>query len=136
MQKNILLNLVAGVSLAVSGLIAFPVNAQDNQSDITGANVFNNPVTQDNQSDITGTNVFNNTVPGLFEGNKLSNETVGQAEELSQKLADTYRSCRNINRDTTECLELNKLLQDSKTFLGNINQQLEKVRANQVNRPW
>lgn len=132
MQKNILLNLVAGVTLAVTGLIAFPVNAQDNQSDITGANVFNNPVTQINQSDITGTNVFNNTVPGLFEGNNLSNETVEQAEELSQKLADAGRSCRNQQ----ECGEFNKLLQESRAFLGNINQQLETVRANQVNRAW
>jgi hypothetical protein len=135
MQK-IIFSIFAGISLAVSGLITLPANAQDNQSDITGANVFNNTVTQDNQSDITGTNIFNDVTPGFFNGNRLSKETTGQAEQLVQKLAEAKRLCPNINSDTTECLDLIKLLEDSRTFLGNVNEQVGKVRANQVNRAW
>ncbi|MEA5593410.1 hypothetical protein [Rivularia sp. UHCC 0363] len=132
MKKNILLNLVAGVSVVMSGLIAIPAHAQNNQSDVTGNNVFNNPVPSSNQSDVTGNNVFNNNLPGSFEGNKLSKETVVQAEQLSQKLKDAYRSC-NAGEG---CVEFNNLLQESNTFLSNLNQQVEAVGNSQGNRAW
>ncbi len=136
MQK-IVYSIFASISLlAVSGFFTLRANAQDNQSDITGTNVFSNPVIQDNQSDITGTNVFNDVTPGFFEANRLSKETTGQAEQLAQKLTEAKRLCPNINSDTTECLDFRKLLGESKTFLGNVNEQVGKVRVNQVNRAW
>ena len=114
MEKNILLNLIAGATVAVSGLISIPAHAQNNQSDVTGNNVFsnpvpvnnesdvtgnnvfNNPVPVNNQSDVSGNNVFNNSIPGSFEGNTVSEETVAQAEELSQRLRDASRSCHTL----------------------------------------
>ena len=132
MKKNILLNLVAGVSVVMSGLISIPAHAQNNQSDVTGNNVFNNPVPVNNQSDVTGNNVFNNSIPGSFEGNKVSKETVAQAQQLSQQLRDASRSC-NAGEG---CGEFNNLLQQSNTFLSNLNQQVEAVGNNQGNRAW
>ena len=150
MKKNILLNLIAGVTIAVSGLISIPAHAQNNQSDVTGNNVFNNPipvnnqsdvtgnnvfnnpVPVNNQSDVTGTNVFNNNLPYFFEGNTVSKETAEQAEQLSQQLRDAYRSC-NAGEG---CVEFNNLLQESNTFLSNLNQQVEAVGNNQGNRAW
>ncbi len=132
MQKNILLNLIASATFAVSGLIAIPAHAQNNQSDVTGNNVFNNPVPVNNQSDVTGTNIFNNNLPGYFEGNTVSKETAARAEQLSQKLKDAYRNC-NAGQD---CIEFNNLLQESNTFLSNFNQQVEAVGNSQNNRAW
>ncbi|MGF1676154.1 MAG: hypothetical protein ACFCUV_21080 [Rivularia sp. (in: cyanobacteria)] len=132
MQKNILLNLIAGATFAMSGLISIPAHAQNNQSDVTGNNVFNNPVPVNNQSDATGTNVFNNNLPYFFEGNTVSKETAEQAEQLSRLLRDAYRNCRN-NED---CVEFNNLLQESNTFLSNLNQQVETVGNSQGSRAW
>ena len=150
MKKNILLNLVAGVSVVMSGLISIPAHAQNNQSDVTGNNVFNNPVPVNNQSDVTGNNVFNNPVPvnnqsdvtgnnvfnnnlpGSFEGNKVSKETAALAEQLSQQLRDASRSC-NAGEG---CGEFNDLLQQSNTFLSILNQQVEAVGNSQGNRAW
>ncbi|MGB3656275.1 MAG: hypothetical protein WBA41_34380 [Rivularia sp. (in: cyanobacteria)] len=132
MKKNILLNLIAGATVAVSGLISIPAYAQNNQSDVTGNNVFNNPVPVNNQSDVTGTNVFNNNLPYFFEGNTVSKETAEQAEQLSQQLRDASRNC-NAGQD---CIEFNNLLQESNTFLSNLNQQVEAVGNSQGNRAW
>ncbi|MGB3638742.1 MAG: hypothetical protein WBA39_14385 [Rivularia sp. (in: cyanobacteria)] len=149
MKKNILLNLIAGATVAVSGLISIPAYAQNNQSDVTGNNVFNNPVPVNNQSDVTGNNVFNNPVPAnnqsdvtgnnvfnnpvpSFTRNGISRETVAQAEELSQQLRDAYRIC-NAGEG---CVEFNNLLQQSNTFLSNLNQQVEAVGNSQSNRAW
>jgi len=132
MQKTTLLSFLASASLAITGLTTLPANAQNNQSDITGSNIFNNTVTQDNQSDITGTNVFNNTVPGFFKGNRLSSKTIGQAEQLSQKLAEANRVCH----ERRECAEFNSLLEESRNFLGTVNQQLDLVKDYQVKRAW
>ena len=132
MKKNILLNLIAGATFAMSGLISIPAHAQNNQSDVTGNNVFNNPVPVNNQSDVTGNNVFNNNIPGSFEGNTISQETVAQAEELSRLLRDASRSC-NAGEG---CGEFNNLLQESNTFLSNLNQQVEAVGSSQGNRAW
>ena len=149
MKKNILFNLIAGSFVAASGLISIPAHAQNNQSDVTGNNVFNNPVPVNNQSDVTGNNVFNNPVPvnnqsdvsgnnvfnnpvASFTRNGISQETVAQAEELSQKLADAYRSCSAGEG----CVEFNNLLQQSNTFLSNLNQQVEAVGNSQSNRAW
>ena len=150
MKKNIIFNLIAGAFVAASGLISIPAHAQNNQSDITGNNVFNNPVPVNNQSDVTGNNVFNNPVPAnnqsdvtgnnvfnnnlpsSFEGNIVSQETVSQAEELSQQLRDAYRSC-NAGEG---CVEFNNLLQLSNRFLSNLSQQVEAVGNSQGNRAW
>lgn len=149
MKKNILFNFIAGATVAVSGLISIPAYAQNNQSDVTGNNVFNNPVPVNNQSDVTGNNVFNNPVPvnnqsdvsgnnvfnnsvPVFTRNGISQETVVQAEELSQQLRDAYRSC-NAGEG---CVEFNNLLQQSNTFLSNLNQQVEAVGNSQSNRTW
>ena len=132
MKKNILLNLIAGATVAVGGLISIPAYAQNNQSDVTGNNVFNNPVPVNNQSDVTGNNVFNNSIPGSFEGNTVSRETVAQAEELSRLLRDASRSCRAGEG----CVDFNNLLQQSNTFLSNLNQQVEAVGNSQSNRTW
>lgn len=132
MKKNILFNLIAGTFVAASGLISIPAHAQNNQSDVTGNNVFNNPVPVNNQSDVTGNNVFNNNLPGSFAGNTISQETVAQAEELSQNLRDAYRSCSAGEG----CVEFNNLLQESNTFLSNLNQQVEAVGSSQSNRAW
>ncbi|MBV6623085.1 MAG: hypothetical protein KI793_09110 [Rivularia sp. (in: Bacteria)] len=131
MKKNILFNLIAGTFVAASGLISIPAHAQNNQSDVTGNNVFNNPVPVNNQSDVSGNNVFNNPVAS-FKRNGISQETVAQAEELSQQLRDAYRSC-NAGEG---CVEFNNLLQQSNTFLSNLNQQVEAVGNSQSNRAW
>lgn len=149
MKKNIIFNLVAGAFVAASGLISIPAYAQNNQSDVTGNNVFNNPVPVNNQSDVTGNNVFNNPVPvnnqsdvsgnnvfnnsvPVFTRNGISQETVAQAEELSQRLRDASRSCSAGEG----CVEFNNLLQQSNTFLSNLNQQVEAVGNSQSNRAW
>ncbi|MBE9212008.1 hypothetical protein IQ247_04650 [Plectonema cf. radiosum LEGE 06105] len=132
MQKNISLNLIAGATVAVIGLISIPAHAQNNQSDVTGNNVFNNPVPVNNQSDVSGNNVFNHNLPNSFEGNTVSKETAEQAEQLSQKLRDAYRNC-NAGEG---CVEFNNLLQESNTFLSNINQQVEAVGNSQGSRAW
>ena len=149
MKKNILFNLIVGTFVAASGLISVPAHAQNNQSDVTGNNVFNNPVPVNNQSDVTGNNVFNNPVPvnnqsdvsgnnvfnnsvPVFTRNGISQETTAQAEELSQNLRDAYRSCSAGEG----CVEFNNLLQQSNTFLSNLNQQVEAVGNSQSNRAW
>ena len=149
MKKNIFFNLIAGTFIAASGLISIPAHAQNNQSDVTGNNVFNNPVPVNNQSDVTGNNVFNNPVPvnnqsdvsgnnvfnnsvPVFTRNGISQETTAQAEELSQNLRDAYRSCSAGEG----CVEFNNLLQQSNTFLSNLNQQVEAVGNSQSNRAW
>jgi hypothetical protein len=149
MKKNILFNLIAGTAVAVSGFISIPAYAQNNQSDITGNNVFNNPVPVNNQSDVTGNNVFNNPVPAnnqsdvtgnnvfnnpvpSFTRNGISQETVAQAEQLSRLLRDASRSCSAGEG----CVEFNNLLQQSNTFLSNLNQQVEAVGNSQSNRAW
>lgn len=118
MQKNILFNLIVGISVATTGLISIPAHAQDNQSDITGNNVFNSTVPANNQSDITG--------------NTINPETAAQAEELSQELRDAYRSCRAGEG----CVEFNNFMQESNTFLSNINQESEVYENSQTNRAW
>jgi hypothetical protein len=149
MKKNILFNLIAGTAVVVSGFISIPAYAQNNQSDITGNNVFNNPVPVNNQSDVTGNNVLNNPVPAnnqsdvtgnnvfnnpvpSFTRNGISQETVAQAEQLSRLLRDASRSCSAGEG----CVEFNNLLQQSNTFLSNLNQQVEAVGNSQSNRAW
>ena len=131
MQKNILFNLIVGVSVAMSGLISIAAHAQDNQSDITGNNVFNNTVPVNNQSDVTGNNVFNNQSASVTE-NGIDRDPIAQAEELSLVLRDAYRSCRAGEG----CVEFNNLLQESNTFLSNLNQQVEVLENSQANRAW
>ena len=117
MQKNTLFNLIASATVAVSGLISIPAHAQNNQSDVTGNNVFNNPVPQTNQSDVAG--------------NTINQATVAQAEQLSQRLSGAYRSC-NADGD---CEEFNSLLEQSNTFLNNLNEQVAN-KDSQNSRAW
>ncbi len=119
MQKNILLNLIAGVFVVASGLISIPAHAQNNQSDVTGNNVFNNPVPPNNRS-------------VSFQGNRISQETVAQAQQLLQKSLDAYRSCSAGGG----CVELNNWMQESNEFLSNLNQEVEVFENIQDNQAW
>lgn len=121
MKKNILFNLIAGAIVAMGGLISIPAYAENNQSDVTGNNVFNNSVPATNET-------------GSFAGNRINQQTVAQAEEISQQLRDAYRSCSAGGG----CGEFNNLLQQSNTFLSNLNEQVETVGSSQSqgNRAW
>lgn len=149
-NKNIFINLVSAISIITTSLIYIPVQAQNNQSDITGTNIFTNPTPINNQSDVTGTNIFDNSSPindrfnitgsnifnenlsSLLNNNKLNPEIISKADELAQKLSDAYNTCR----DNQECTEFNNLLQQSQNFLSQLNQQVESVTKNRLNRTW
>ncbi|AFY43907.1 hypothetical protein [Nostoc sp. PCC 7107] len=117
MQKNKCLDLLAGISCLALVLFISPVQAQDNQSDITGTNIFTNPL------------------PSLFTGNELNEETRGEAKKLAIELADIYQRCQS-QPSGTNCVNLNELLTNSKTFLNNLNQQIKRVQTDQENRSW
>jgi hypothetical protein len=126
--------ITAFTSLAICALTTLSVNAQQtNQSDVTGTTVFNNPIPPNNPVSIPGDprggNIFNDNVPGRI---RLSEDAIAKSEQLAKKLADADRSCR----EKQECGEFKQLLEESKTFLGSVNQILDTVRANTVNRAW
>lgn len=128
---------VIGTSLVGSGLVTLPANALP-----------------PNQSDITGTNIWNNTAPIFENGAILSPEILNNARRLSQELGDTSARCYNASvpagprrfarnpRNPNEvcispdCEQLNSLVEESKTFLNEVNRfQVEQQRANR-NRTW
>jgi hypothetical protein len=138
MHRNKWLGLILGTSLVGSGLITIPANAQQ----------------APNQSDITGTNVWNNTAPIFENGGKLSPDILNNARRLSRELGESGNLCCNapppsgprrfargpadpneicINPD---CQKLSGVVQETKTFLEDVNRtQSEQVRANR-NRAW
>lgn len=133
MNKNKWLMLL----LVGSGFVALPVTAQ-----------------VPNQSDITGTNVWNNPVPIFRNNGQLKPEILDNARRLDQELGNTSNRCCNAPlptgprrfargpRDPNEvcispdCEQLNSLVGETKVFLGDVNRlQSEQQRASS-NRAW
>ncbi len=130
--------LVISTSLISSGLMAIPGNAQP-----------------PNQSDITGTNIWNNTAPIFDEGGELAPEILDQARRLDQALEEASDQCYNARESTTtprrfarnpgnsnqactnpNCQELNRLVEETKVFLDDVNRtQAEQARASS-DRLW
>ena len=114
------------------------------------------------QSDSTGTNTWNSTTPIFEIESQLDPETLAKARELSQALNDAYSACvgsvetaanlprrfsRNPeNRDSaradrvcisSECATYNRLLEETKIFLSQIDiPEEERLRAIQNLRTW
>ena len=128
---------ISFVLLVGSGLLALPATAQ---------------VT--NQSDITGTNVWTNPVPVFRNNGQLKQEILDNARQLDQRLGEASNRCCNApaptgprrfargQRDPNEvcinpdCQQLNGLMDQTKVFLGEVNRlQGEQQRASR-NRAW
>lgn len=109
------------------------------------------------QSDVTGTNTWNSTTPIFEIESQLDPETLAQAQELSQALNDSYATCvasvenasnlprrfsrRSENSDriciSADCAKYNRLLEETKTFLSQIDiPEEERLRAIQNLRNW
>lgn len=109
------------------------------------------------QSDVTGTNTWNSTTPIFEIESQLDPETLAQAQELSQALNDSYATCvasvenvsnlprrfsrRSENSDriciSADCAKYNRLLEETKTFLSQIDlPEEERLRAIQNLRTW
>jgi hypothetical protein len=147
MNRKKWIALVISSSLVSSGLYTLPASAQQapNQSDITGTN---------NQSDVTGTNIWNNTAPIFDRGGKLNPEILNDARRLSGELKEASELCCNAPPPTgprrfargpadpnevcisPDCQRLNGVIEETNTFLSDVNRsQAEQVRANR-NRIW
>ncbi|MEQ8752837.1 MAG: hypothetical protein RID09_04860 [Coleofasciculus sp. G1-WW12-02] len=118
-----------------SGLIAMSANAQP-----------------PNQSDITGTNIWNNTAPIFDQDGKLDPAILENARRLDQALEEASERCcdavapvrprrfarepGNPNPACADCLELNRLVEETEIFLDEVNRtQVEGVNASR-NRLW
>lgn len=120
-----------------SSLLAFPTVAQ-----------------VPNQSDITGTNVWTNPVPVFRNNGQLKPEILDNARSLDQQLGEASNRCCNApaptgirrfargTRDPNEvcinpdCQQLNGLMDQTKVFLGEVNRlQGEQQRASR-SRAW
>lgn len=107
-----------------------------------------------NQSDITGTNVWNNPVPLFRNDGQLKPEVLDNARSLDQQLGNASNRCCNApapasprrfvrgQRDPNEvcispdCQQLNSLMDQTKIFLGDVNRlQGEQERVSR-NRAW
>ncbi len=105
-----------------------------------------------NQSDITGTNVWNNPVPLFRNDGQLKPEILENARSLDQQLGNASNRCCNTpasprrfargSRDPNEvcispdCQQLNSLIDQTKIFLGDVNRlQGEQQRASRK-RAW
>lgn len=118
------------------------------------------------QSDSTGTNTWNSTTPIFEIESQLDPETLAKARELSQALNDAYSACvgsvesaanlprrfsrtpenpdsaradRYANRVciSSECATYNRLLEETRTFLSQIDiPEEERLRAIQNLRTW
>lgn len=109
------------------------------------------------QSDSTGTNTWNSTTPIFEIESQLDPETLAQAREFSQALNDAYAACiasveeasslpRRFTRQrreaqtvciSPECVQYNRLLEETKTFLSRLDiPEGERLRAIQNLRTW
>lgn len=105
-----------------------------------------------NQSDITGTNIWNNTAPIFDQDGKLDPGILENARRLDQALEEAADACCNQvkpvaprrfsrqpgsgNPACVDCLELNRLVQETEIFLDEVKQiQTEQVNTNR-NRLW
>jgi hypothetical protein len=139
MHTRKLIGLVISTSLVSTGLIAVPVSAEVNNSDITG------------------TNVWNNTAP-IFEGDgELDPEILNNARRLDQALERASENCcnaaapepvgprryaRNPGNNNNEvcvnpeCQRLSGLVEETQVFLNDVNRQVEEVRTTSASRTW
>ncbi len=127
---------VISTSLVSSGLLAVPVSAQQNRSDITG------------------TNIWNNTAPIFENDGKLDPEIINNARRLSQELEEASGRCCNVSAPVgprrfarspgnpnqaqacPTCEQLNSVVQETKVFLDDVNRtQAQQVSANRK-RTW
>ena len=105
-----------------------------------------------NQSDITGTNIWNNTAPIFDQDGTLDPAIVENARRLDQALEEASERCCNAvqpvsprrfarepgnpNPACADCLELNRLVEETERFLDEVNRiQGEGVNASR-NRLW
>lgn len=128
--------LLIGTSLVSWGLLALPAKA-----DLT-------------QSDITGTNIWNNTAPIFKNEGKLNPEVVNNARRLSQELDKASKSCcddstpvgprrfsrgpGNPNQEcvNSDCQQLSSVVQESNTFLNEVNRYQTELQRTSKNRTW
>jgi hypothetical protein len=132
------INLVISTSLLSSGLSGVPANAQQ----------------APNLSDITGTNVWNNTAPIFQNGGRLNPDLLNNAQRLSQQLDGASNLCCNAPppsgprrfargpADPNEvcinpaCEQLNSVVQETKTFLSDVNRRQAEQQSASRNRIW
>ncbi|MGB6301884.1 MAG: hypothetical protein WBF90_37715 [Rivularia sp. (in: cyanobacteria)] len=145
MRKSKLISLILGTSL-VFGMLTDSAKAQSNGSNITGSNL----------SNITGTNVF---TPGpiFSRSGELNPQITQRAQQLTEQLEKAYRKCSTckpcvlrgflvgskpqttLNQTSSspkKCKQYNTLLSESKTFLNEVNEEIEAVKTNIANRAW
>lgn len=147
MYKMRSLGWVMGISIASVAIAIAPINAQTNQSDNTG------------------TNVWNNTAPRFPSGSRLSQEIINKAKQLAQELADAKAACaasveaaakrpRRFARIrpgtpppnphhpqpeciSAECENLKRLEAEAKAFLSSLHKdQQDELRTNPIFRIW
>lgn len=123
--------------LVSSGFLALPATAQ-----------------VPNQSDLTGTNVWNNPVPVFRNNGQLKPEILDNARRLDGELYNASNRCCNAPppssprrfargaRDPNEvcispdCQELNSLVGETKVFLGEVNRLKTEQQSASRNRAW
>lgn len=128
--------LLISTSLVSWGLLALPAKA-----DLT-------------QSDISGTNIWNNTAPIFKNEGKLNPEVVNNARRLSQELDKASKRCcdastsneprrfargpGNPNQEcvNTDCQQLSSVVQESNTFLNEVNRYQTELQRTSKNRTW
>jgi hypothetical protein len=128
---------ISFVLLVGSGLLALPAVAQ-----------------VPNQSDLTGTNVWNNPVPVFRNNGQLKPEILDNARSLDQQLGDASNRCCNATESTSprrfarglrdpnevcinpDCQQLNGLIDQTKVFLGEVNRLQEEQQRVSRNRAW
>lgn len=145
MRKSKLIGLILGTSL-VFGLLTDSAQAQSNGSNTSGSNL----------SNITGTNVFS-PEPILTRGGKLDPQINERAQQIAEQLEKAYKKCSTckpcvlrgflignkpqttLNQTSSspkKCKQYNTLLNESKTFLNEVNQEVEAVKTSIANRAW
>lgn len=146
MHKMRWLGWVISISLIGSAIAAAPINAQPNQSDTSG------------------TNVWNNTAPRFRSGGRLSQEIIDTAQRLAQELADAKTACAASVEEASRlprrfarirpnspppldpndpdcispaCLRLKRLEAEAKAFLSRLEKdQQDLIRAHPAFRIW
>lgn len=136
MRTNKWFTFVFSTVMIGSGLIALPAKA-----DLT-------------QSDITGTNIWNNTAPIFKNDGKINPEITNNARRLSQELDKASKSCcdastpvgprrfsrgpGNPNQDcvNSDCQQLSSVVQESNTFLNEVNRYQTELKKTSSNRTW
>lgn len=152
MRKSKLIVLILSTSLVFNGLFTDSASAQSaspsnsNLSNITGSNL----------SNITGTNTF---TPGPFmtRTGELNPQINERAQQIADELQKAYETCSVCNpcklrgffignkpkttrnqtsNSSKKCKKYRTLLSESKTFLNEVNQQIEVVETSITNRAW